>query len=82
MYVGGKMLRKGAAIYFLMTPGHFYLTTAVDSQLLLKPHQRQTASTGKSYMKNKGEIYKTHTSASFGSLYSHAREENYKTRFP
>lgn len=40
MYVGGKMLRKGAAIYFLMTPGHFYLTTAVDSQLLLKPQPK------------------------------------------
>lgn len=82
MYVEGKMLRKGAAISFSVTPDHFYLTTAVDSQLLLKPHQRQTTSAGKSYMKNKGEIYKTHTSTSFGSLCSHSRWGNYMTRFP
>lgn len=76
MYVGKKMLRSGAATSFSMTPDHFYLTTAVDS------HQRQTASAGKSYMKNKGEIYKTHTLASFGSLCSHGRGENYMSRFP
>lgn len=82
MYVEGKMILKGTVTSFSVTPDRFYLTTAVDSHLLLKPHHRQTAYTGKSYMKNKGEIYKTHTSTSLGSLCSHARGENYMTRFP
>lgn len=82
MYIGGKILRKRTATSFSMIPDHFYLTSEVDFQLLLKPHQRQTAYAGKNYMKNKGEIYETQTSASFDSLCSHGSGKNYMTRFP
>lgn len=56
MHVRGRMLRNGAATPFLTTRDHFYLTTIVESQLLLTPHQKETATVDKSCVKTKGEI--------------------------
>lgn len=52
------MLRRGVATSFLMMHDQFYLAAIVDSQLLLKPHQRETASVGKSYTKIREKFIK------------------------
>lgn len=75
------MQRKGSALFFLMTPDHFYPTTIMDSHLLLEPYQRETPRVGKSYVKSKRKTYKTHISTSFGPLYSLARRGSFMTRF-